>query len=200
MLMLSTMQWPATQRRDLSPAPGGLALLQDLLNTRQRKSPPEADLLAAVDDAQAWLDAALTSWAEETGRPVRTTRVSADDLPELRNLRDELIRVVRRLPQDPGGADLLVVSNLSGRLSADGRAVFEPTGSGWRLLASAIVIEIFVSQLDDHWKRLKTCRNERCPGSFYDRSPNNSGAWHDVKTCGNLANLHASRARRRNAG
>jgi predicted RNA-binding Zn ribbon-like protein len=38
-----------------------------------------------------------------------------------------------------------------------------------------------------------------CPCAFYDRSRNNSRVWHDVRTCGNVANLRASRARRRAA-
>ena len=33
--------------------------------------------------------------------------------------------------------------------------------------------------------------------AFYDRSRNNGRVWHDVHTCGNVANLRASRARRR---
>ncbi|WP_206686451.1 CGNR zinc finger domain-containing protein [Kribbella qitaiheensis] len=33
--------------------------------------------------------------------------------------------------------------------------------------------------------------------SLYDRSRNNSGAWHNVKTCGNQANLRAHRERNR---
>jgi len=36
--------------------------------------------------------------------------------------------------------------------------------------------------------------------AFFDRSRNNSGVWHDVKFCGNAANLRAFRARQRAAG
>jgi predicted RNA-binding Zn ribbon-like protein len=34
-----------------------------------------------------------------------------------------------------------------------------------------------------------------CSAAFFDRSRNNSRVWHDVNVCGNLANLHAHRAR-----
>jgi predicted RNA-binding Zn ribbon-like protein len=44
------------------------------------------------------------------------------------------------------------------------------------------------------------CRNPRCRVAFYDRSRNNSGVWHDVRTCGNAANLRAHRERQRAAG
>jgi len=57
--------------------------------------------------------------------------------------------------------------------------------------------EIHEAQLKDTWRRLKACKNERCQGAFYDRSRNNSGVWHDVHTCGNIANLRASRTRRK---
>jgi predicted RNA-binding Zn ribbon-like protein len=49
------------------------------------------------------------------------------------------------------------------------------------------------------WMRLKLCHNPPCASAFHDRSKNNGGVWHDVKTCGNAVNLRASRARRREA-
>ncbi|MEV0074298.1 CGNR zinc finger domain-containing protein [Amycolatopsis sp. NPDC050768] len=49
----------------------------------------------------------------------------------------------------------------------------------------------------DEWRSLKICRSSACPIAFYDRSRNNSRVWHDVTVCGNIANLRASRARRR---
>lgn len=72
-----------------------------------------------------------------------------------------------------------------------------PRGSGWRLLASLAAIEVFKAQQDGSWSRIKTCRNPRCAVAFFDRSRNNSGVWHDVKVCGNAANLRAYRARQR---
>ncbi len=82
-------------------------------------------------------------------------------------------------------------------LSAAGEVRLEPVGGGWRWLASALWAEILLSQRNDTWRRVKRCHNPRCASTFYDRSKNNSGVWHDVKTCGNAANLRASRARRR---
>lgn len=72
-----------------------------------------------------------------------------------------------------------------------------PVGSGAAWAASAVWSEILLAQLDGAWSRLKLCRNEDCASAFYDTSRNNSGVWHDVRTCGNAANLRASRARRR---
>jgi predicted RNA-binding Zn ribbon-like protein len=42
--------------------------------------------------------------------------------------------------------------------------------------------------------RVKLCRS-----AFHDGSRNGSGVWHNVRTCGNTADLRASRARRRTA-
>jgi len=72
-----------------------------------------------------------------------------------------------------------------------------PRGDGWRAIAAAVYLECFIAQRTDTWRRLKTCRNPRCAAAFYDRSRNNSGVWHDVKVCGNAANLRKSRERRR---
>jgi predicted RNA-binding Zn ribbon-like protein len=78
-----------------------------------------------------------------------------------------------------------------------GAVTLAPSGSGWRWLASALWIEAYRSQQDGRWPRLKRCRNTLCGSAFYDRSRNNSGVWHDVRTCGNVANLRRSRQRRR---
>jgi hypothetical protein len=82
-------------------------------------------------------------------------------------------------------------------LSDSGDVRLEPAGSGWRWLASALWGEILVSQQTGTWRRIKQCHNPDCRSTFYDRSKNNSGVWHNVKVCGNAANLRASRARRR---
>jgi predicted RNA-binding Zn ribbon-like protein len=67
-------------------------------------------------------------------------------------------------------------------------------------LRSAVFAQIVRAQGADTWRRLKLCRNPGCASAFYDRSRNNSGVWHNVHTCGNSANLRASRARRKAAG
>ena len=51
------------------------------------------------------------------------------------------------------------------------------------------------SPLADTRRRRKICRDPRCGVAFYDRSRNNNGVWHDLKTCGNAANLRSCRAR-----
>ncbi|MFE0175330.1 CGNR zinc finger domain-containing protein [Streptomyces sp. NPDC059002] len=181
------MTWSATERYRLEPAPGGLALVQDLLNTVSAGTPPRPDLLVDPVDAQTWADEATAAWAAATGRAVPTVVIGAEGLRELRAFRDGL--------EEPA-AEAGAAAEL--RLGADGVVRLEPRGgTGPHLLVALILAAVYEAQRDDTRRRLKTCRNPVCRVAFYDRSRNNSGVWHDVKTCGNAANLRAYRARQR---
>ncbi len=192
----SGMSYAATERFEVEPAPGGLALVQDLLNTIGVGGPVHPDLLADVDHAQRWLDAALEQWAEATGSgPPHEIVLTDRDLPRLRTLRDRLRGILEhRTPPDPppGPAGSLRLD-----LTADGRIEARPEGTGIGWVVSALLGEMYEARRDDTWRRLKTCRYEKCAVAFFDRSRNNSGVWHDVRICGNAVNLRASRARRR---
>jgi hypothetical protein len=194
------MAWLACERYALQPAPGGLALVQDLLNTRPQLSTKKPDLLGTVQLAQQWSDTALRGWAEASGRPWRKAKVGKADVEPLRDIRSQLVSVLRgRDYGEEPGAGLVALGGVEVGMTVTetGMLLFEPSGSGWRWIAGAVAIEVHDAQVSDTFRRLKTCRDPRCPGGFYDRSPNNSGTWHDVRTCGNVANLRASRARRR---
>ncbi|KDN21812.1 CGNR zinc finger domain-containing protein [Amycolatopsis rifamycinica] len=187
------MTWLATARYGLSPAPGGLGFVHDLLNTRSAGRPRQPDLLADVTSAQGWADGALVAWTEETGLDVPAVVLGEDDLDPLRDLRVDLHAQVAGSITGAAGHQAGVVL----RLGPDGRVRPEPRGTGWRALASLALIAIAQAQSADTWRRLKTCRNTRCEAAFFDRSRNNSGTWHDVRVCGNPANLRAYRARQR---
>jgi hypothetical protein len=188
------MTWLATVRYDLSPAPGGLGFVHDLLNTRSAGRPRQPDLLAGVASAQDWADGALAAWTEATGQGVPAVTLGEDDLDPLRDLRVDLHAHVARADQ-PAAPEHQ--AGVVFRLGPDGRVRPEPRGTGWRAMASLALIVIADAQAADTWRRLKTCRNPRCEAAFFDRSRNNSGTWHDVRVCGNPANLRAYRARQR---
>jgi hypothetical protein len=191
------MGWSATSRYELPRAPGGLVFAQELLNTRPARG--SLDLLAHLDDAQRWLDESLEDWSLETGvRQDRVTLTEAD-VGKLRDLRADLNALVVSTDRVPGGL-MLPATSVSARLGTDGQAVLEPRGEGSRRVGAIVLIEIFTAQRLDTWRRLKVCRNDRCGVSFYDRSRNNSGVWHDARMCGNAVHLRASRARRRYGG
>ncbi len=183
------MSHSATERLLLQPAPRGLALVQDLLNTRDigRKVP---DLLATVDLARSWLNDALPLDADRRW----LIDLSDRDLVGLRALRSDVQNLIAGSDNRSAAS---VVTKLGLSRQPTGELRVAPTGVGGRRLASTVWSEIFLAQQADTWKRLKLCHQPACSSAFYDRSKNNSGVWHDVKMCGNAANLRASRARRK---
>ena len=64
----SAMSWKASARHGVREAPAGLALLQELINTRATMS-YGPDLLLNADDAQRWLTEALATWSRVSGLP-----------------------------------------------------------------------------------------------------------------------------------
>ncbi|WP_030606873.1 CGNR zinc finger domain-containing protein [Streptomyces sclerotialus] len=192
------MNWPATERYYPTAVPGGLGLVQDLLNTASGGRPRRPDLLAEAADAQEWATTALRSWAAGTGRARVRLTLTEEDLPHLRRLREQLRRALAGRHDAAGGDTVRFTSCLlQVSLHGDATLTAEPEGEGWRWLTSTVLGEALLAQATGTWQRLKICRNEKCGGAFYDRSRNNSGVWHATRGCGNAANLRASRQRRR---
>ncbi|MFF4304712.1 CGNR zinc finger domain-containing protein [Streptomyces sp. NPDC001601] len=197
------MSWTATARYGLEPAPGGLAFVQDLLNTLSAGRPRKPDLLRTAEDARAWLDQALRSWSGVTHRTAPGIELAGEDVEGLRDFRQDLAQSLHGRHGDPAagaGPAASVLTLLTAlRLDEHGVVHTEPRGTGWRQVASLALTEIYQAQCTDTLRRLKSCRNPRCLTAFYDRSRNNSGVWHDVHVCGNAANLRNYRARKRAA-
>ncbi|MDX3233576.1 CGNR zinc finger domain-containing protein [Streptomyces sp. ME19-01-6] len=197
------MVWSASTRYEVEPAPVGLAIVHDLLNTISAGRPRAADLLDGLSDAQAWVDQALDCWAHERGQAPAQVHLAESELEELRGLRAELRRILASRHDDAAGVDdqtvapAVHVAAAAVRMDRNGRAVLEPRGQGRRYVAALVLLEVFQAQQADVWRRLKICRNTRCTTAFFDRSRNNSGVWHSTKTCGNPENLRAHRARQR---
>lgn len=189
-----SLSWSASQRYGVViPAPGGLGLVQDFLNTKAIEG-YGPDLLGETALADEWVARAVRAWSAARGADLRPPTLDGADLVKLRALRATIGRLVAgELPSGRGAAP--IPASLA--VSDNGAVRLDPSGTGWRWLASALWGEILLSQQADTWRRIKQCHNHRCGSTFYDRSKNNSGVWHDVKTCGNAANLRASRARRR---
>jgi predicted RNA-binding Zn ribbon-like protein len=198
------MSWQATARYGIQSAPGGLGFVQDLLNTKSAGKPRGADLLDQLADAQEWLNAGLAEWCRAAGKAPQSVELGQRDLKELRSFRSQIALAVRAGdgPDDASESDVAPALPAAGadlRLAGSGRVHAEPQGSGARQIVSLVLLEVFEAQLTDTWRRLKTCRNHRCEAAFFDRSRNNSGAWHDVRVCGNAENLRAHRARKKAA-
>lgn len=185
--------WPASSRYELAQAPGGLGMVQDLLNTLSAGKPRKADLLATLPDAQQWANEVTEGWHTLTGEPTPSITLDEEGLRALRGYRQALTDAATG-----DGAPVVVLSAASElELRSDGVVRLAPRGSGWRYLISLLLAIEWQAQAEDTRRRLKVCRNPRCRVAFYDRSRNNSGVWHDVRTCGNAANLRAHRERQR---
>jgi predicted RNA-binding Zn ribbon-like protein len=187
--------WPATGRYRLRVAPSGLALVQDLINTRAIGD-YGPDLLLDGAAASAWAADAASAWSQVSGLPAPTMVLTDRDAGRLRSLRGALRALILE-EADSGDGQPDAAADFG--LSAAGQVQLVPRGTGAQWLASAAWTEVLLSQHASTWQRLKCCREPACGSAFYDRSRNNSGVWHDVKTCGNRANLRSSRARRKTA-
>ncbi|HEY2700031.1 MAG TPA: CGNR zinc finger domain-containing protein [Pseudonocardiaceae bacterium] len=190
---MTDLTWPASSRYELAQAPGGLGMVQDLLNTLSAGKPRKADLLATLPDAQQWANELTEGWHTLTGEPTPSITLDEEGLRALRDYRQALTDAATG-----DGAPVVVLSAASElELRSDGVVRLAPRGSGWRYLISLLLAIEWQAQAEDTRRRLKVCRNPRCRVAFYDRSRNNSGVWHDVRTCGNAANLRAHRERQR---
>jgi len=195
------MSWKASARHGVREAPAGLALVQELLNTRATMS-YGPDLLALPDDAQRWLTDALNTWSRVAGLPAPVLLLSSTDMRSLRRLRTTFENVVLAGVHNQELDGALPPADVPVSLvpDADGWVRIVPTGRGTRWLASALWAEALLAQQAGLWSRLKLCHNVDCRAAFFDTSRNNSGVWHDVSTCGNTANLRAFRERKRLLG
>jgi predicted RNA-binding Zn ribbon-like protein len=184
---------PATERYAAAPAPVSLQRVQSFLNTRSAGRPAEPDLLARPASANRWLR--TLEWPA-------TPRLTADDLTPLRELREALQAQLEAGWDTSETAHQPVLAphleKLRWRVTLqDGQLALSAEGGGWRQVAGTLLADILGAQQHELWPRLKACRNPVCSVIFYDSSKNQSRVWHNTLDCGNLVNLRASRARRR---
>jgi len=187
------MSDPATERYAAAQAPVSLQRVQSFLNTRSAGLPVKPDLLASPASANRWLR--TLEWP-------RTPRLTADDLTPLRGLREALQAQLEAGPavlataHQPDLAHHL--DQLRWKMTVkDGQLALSADGAGWHQIAGTLISDILVAQQHELWPRLKACRNPVCSVIFYDSSKNQARVWHNTAVCGNLINLRASRARRR---
>ncbi len=76
--------WVATGRYGVRPAPGGLALVQDFLNTRASAEGP--DLLCDAAHAEAWAASAITAWSAVIGTEYQPLALTDNDAVQLRDV------------------------------------------------------------------------------------------------------------------
>nr|WP_246314211.1 CGNR zinc finger domain-containing protein [Kineococcus aurantiacus] len=127
----------------------------------------------------------------------------------MRLLRDDLREGLRArgpaVPR-PGGGDgsrsgagveVLARAGATIALSGGGSVSLEPQGSGAELVRSCLLVQLLLAAAGGTARRLKVCADDGCPTAFFDRSRNCSRIWHDVTSCGNVANVRAHQKRAR---
>lgn len=190
------MSDPATERYAAAPAPASLRRVQSFLNTRSAGRAAAPDLLASPSPANKWLR--TLQWPA-------TPRLTADDLAPLRDLREALQAQLEAgwdTPETAHQPDLgRHLEKLRWRMTLkEGQLALSAEGAGWHQVAGTVLGDILAAQQHELWPRLKACRNSVCSVIFYDSSKNQARVWHNTSVCGNLINLRASRARRREHG
>jgi predicted RNA-binding Zn ribbon-like protein len=180
----------AAGRFRVTAASGELRLVQELLNTAALPMNPlgAPDLLDAPDTAAAWF----------AGVGVPAGSPGLRDLQALRDaLRQSLVRRDHGGQADVHASEATIEVPVRARLCSDGTVALTPGSDSAAGLRERVLVAIHDAQVSGAWRRLKVCRNPDCRVAFWDSSRNTSAVWHNVRSCGNIANLRNSRARQK---
>ncbi|MFJ9179470.1 CGNR zinc finger domain-containing protein [Streptomyces sp. NPDC102360] len=161
-------------------APGGLALIEALVNTLLDIATGEDALERAEVRERFGIAAGGLDEARELRESLRATCLAHAGHPPHRTvtpLGELLATVPLRVAVDErdGAASLVPVhgESLAGRVAA---AIAEARGDGT-------------------WARLKACEAADCHWAYYDRSPAGRGRWCDMAVCGARAKMRRYRAK-----
>lgn len=162
-----------------SPAPGGLELIQSLVNTLDVESGADA-----LDTAEGRARFGLTE----------------EDIPGARELRESLrVALLAHAGHPPHRAvtplgDLLTAAPLVVAVDgADGSAALAAADKG--SLLSRVAMAIAQGLVEGTWNRLKACEAVDCHWAYYDRSPAGRGRWCSMQVCGARAKMRRYRAK-----
>ncbi|BET49693.1 MULTISPECIES: CGNR zinc finger domain-containing protein [Streptomyces] len=162
-----------------SPAPGGLELVEALVNT-----------LA--------LETGADSLDTEKGRA--RLGLAEEDVPAARELRESLRATLLahaghppHRPVTPLG-ELLAAAPLVVTVDpADGSAALAPAGEG--SLTARVAAAVAQALVAGTWSRFKACEAADCHWAYYDRSPAGRGRWCSMQVCGARAKMRRYRAK-----
>ncbi|MCL6672654.1 CGNR zinc finger domain-containing protein [Streptomyces panaciradicis] len=162
-----------------SAAPGGLALVESLVNTLDIASGTDA---LDTDDGRARFG------------------LTPDEVPAARALRESLRAALLAHAGHPPHTrvtaldDLLASAPLRVTVdAADGAAALVPADPG--PLLSRVAAAVAEALVAGTWLRLKACEADTCHWAYYDRSPAGRGRWCSMQVCGARAKMRRYRAR-----
>ncbi|GAA0638518.1 CGNR zinc finger domain-containing protein [Streptomyces thermocarboxydovorans] len=161
-----------------SPAPGGLALIESLVNT--------VDLESGADSLDTEEGRARFGLTEEALSAARQLRES---------LRATLLAHAGHPPHRPVTplGELLAAAPLVITVDpADGAAALAPVEDG--SLLSRVAAAVAEAVTTGTWSRLKACEAADCHWAYYDRSPAGRGRWCSMQVCGARAKMRRYRA------
>ncbi|WP_055490221.1 CGNR zinc finger domain-containing protein [Streptomyces sp. TP-A0356] len=164
---------------DRAPAPGGLALVEALVNT--------------VD---------LESGRDRLDTPEGRARfgVTERDLAGARELRESLRAACLAHAGHPPHREVTPLGELLARApllvaidERDGSASLAPVDGG--PLLSRVAAAVAEALTAGTWLRLKACELPDCHWAYYDRSPAGKGRWCSMSVCGARAKMRRYRAK-----
>ncbi|MFD4507522.1 CGNR zinc finger domain-containing protein [Streptomyces sp. NPDC058457] len=164
-----------------SPAPGGLALVEALVNTLDLES--GADALDTAD-----------------GRA--RLGITEAELPPARVLRESLRATLLAHAGYPPHREVTPL----GELLAQARlyVAVDPADGSARLLPgdedgllSRLAAAVATAAIEGTWTRLKACEADTCHWAYYDRSPAGRGRWCSMQVCGAREKMRRYRAKDR---
>ncbi|MEU6374114.1 CGNR zinc finger domain-containing protein [Streptomyces sp. NPDC046909] len=164
-----------------SAAPGGLALVEALVNTLDIES--GADALDTAD-----------------GRARFGLADGADDVVRARELRESLRAALLAHAGHPPHREVTPLGELLAAAplvlkvdEEDGSAAL--TAADGRPLLSRVAAAVAEALVEGTWQRLKACEAATCHWAYYDRSPAGRGRWCSMQVCGARAKMRRYRAK-----
>ncbi|MET8230789.1 CGNR zinc finger domain-containing protein [Micromonospora sp. NPDC005298] len=182
------------QPGDREPAPGPLALVQDLVNTLDIEA--GRDTLVTVAD--------LVAFCAAHGVPA--SAASAQDLAVVRRLRESVRDACQAhagvdVPPDTltALAELFRDAPLTVEIDSAGRCRPAPRPGLTRAaaLTARVGCTVLLAEADGTWPRLKACAAHGCRWVYYDHSPAGRSRWCTMSICGSRAKMRAYRDRSR---
>jgi predicted RNA-binding Zn ribbon-like protein len=176
------------------PAPGGLELVRDLLNTLDLDR--GTDALATAEGLNRWL-----SDHDPIGSRDEPAATDAD-AARVREIREDLRAMARRNNGVACDCATGILEDASTRarfaLTFDanlGSALLRPTAPGLDGALGRVLAAVHQATIDGTWCRLKACADPTCAWAYYDRSKNGCSRWCG-DTCLNRSKVKRFRERR----
>ncbi|MFF4132094.1 CGNR zinc finger domain-containing protein [Streptomyces mirabilis] len=163
---------------DRAPAPGGLALIQSLVNTLDIESGADS-----LDTAEGRATFGLSEGEAEAARELRESLRAAC----LAHAGHPAHRAVIPLGELLARAPLHVTVD-----EHDGAARLVPAGDSLAARVAGVLADALV---EGTWLRLKACEAPTCHWAYYDRSPAGRGRWCSMSVCGARAKMRRYRAK-----